>query len=38
MTEPTEQASSTLAPPLAEVARAALGKRNLVLIGLMGAG
>ena len=34
MTEPTEQAPSTLAAE----ARAALGKRNLVLIGLMGAG
>jgi len=38
MTELTDQAPLTLAPTLAEAARAALGKRNLVLIGLMGAG
>lgn len=36
MIEPTDQAPP--APTLAEQARAALGKRNLVLIGLMGAG
>ena len=38
MTEPTDQAPPTPAPTLASEARAALGKRNLVLIGLMGAG
>ena len=38
MTEPTDQAPVLLAPTLANEARAALGKRNLVLIGLMGAG
>lgn len=38
MTELTDQPPLTLAPTLAEAARAVLGKRNLVLIGLMGAG
>ena len=38
MTELTDQAPLTLAPTLAEAARAVLGKRNLVLVGLMGAG
>jgi len=38
MTEPIDQAPPALAPTLASEARAALGKRNLVLIGLMGAG